>query len=120
MRINRFEDIDGWKKARTLTTGVYKSSDAKGFRHDYALRDQIRKASISIMANIAEGYGAYSDKEFIRYLHYAKASASEVQSHLYVALDLGYSDESSFNELYQLAEECKKLIGGFIRYLKTG
>ncbi len=117
MKISRFEDIEGWRKARVLTRGIYQASERGNFRRDFSLRDQIRRAFVSVMANVAEGYGSYTDKEFIRFLYYAKGSASEVQSHLYVALDIGYINQSTLDELYKTAEDCKRLIGGFIRYL---
>lgn len=88
------------------------------FARDYGLRDQIQRASVSIMANIAEGFDSNSDEEFIRFLRYALRSATEVQSHLYVALDQNYIDKPAFDDLYAQAGETKSLISGFIRYLR--
>ena len=82
------------------------------------LRDQLEGASISVMANIAVGFDSQSDAEFIRFLIYSRRSASEVQSHLYVALDQGNISNDQFNEIYEKATAVKKLVSGFIRYLK--
>ncbi|MBU4444670.1 four helix bundle protein, partial [bacterium] len=89
-RIERFEDIEAWKKGRILVKEVYKISCAKSYRSDYSLIDQTKRSSISIMANIAEGFARRTKKEFINFLGIAHASAAELQSHLYVALDQNY------------------------------
>jgi len=117
MSIERFEDIRAWQKARDLTRSIYAATKNQGFAKDFRLKDQIRSASGSIMANIAEGFDSRSNPEFIRFLGYARRSASEVQSHLYIALDEGYIPSDQFAEIYQAAEEVKGLIGGFIHYL---
>ena len=91
---SRLEDIQVWQKARQLTKQIYKATENGRFSQDYGLRTQIQRASISIMANIAEGFGRRSDKEFANFLNMAHGSATEVQSHLYVALDLIYIDET--------------------------
>ncbi len=83
---SRFEDIQVWQKARQLTKRIYEATSSEGFARDYGLRSQIQRASVSIMANIAEGFGRRSDKEFANFLNMAHGSVSEVQSHLYVAL----------------------------------
>jgi len=118
MKIERFEDIQAWEVARRLTGGIYRSAKRKGFEKDFGLRDQIQRAAVSIMANIAEGFDGRSTQEFIRFLGYAFRSATEVQSHLYVALDQDYLVKDEFADLYQQAVETKKLINGFIRCLK--
>jgi four helix bundle protein len=115
--ISRFEDIESWQRARDLAAGVYGLSTQGAFRKDFGLRDQIQRACVSIMANIAEGFGRSGATEFIRYLTIAHASTTEVQSHLYVALDLQYITRSDFDRLYGSAESVRKLIGGFIGYL---
>ena len=117
MKIKRFEDIKGWQEGRVLTRMVYRVSNVEKFARDYGLRDQTRRAATSVMANIAEGFDSQSDVEFIRFLNYARRSASEVQSHLYVALDQKYITQKQFDEIYQKAVEAKNLISGFIRYL---
>lgn len=86
----RFEDVLGWQKARPATTLIYEITSQGGFVKDFGLRDQIRRSSVSIMANIAEGFGRRSDKEFANFLNCAHGSVAETQSHLYVALDLSY------------------------------
>jgi len=118
MKIGRFEDIQAWEVARRLTREIYRSAKRKGFEKDFGLRDQIQRAAVSIMANIAEGFDGRSTQEYIRFLGYAFRSATEVQSHLYVALDQDYLVKDEFADLYQQAVETKKLINGFIRYLK--
>ena len=118
MPITRFEDIEAWQEARNLTRIVYEITHTDRFRRDFGLTDQIRRASVSIMANIAEGFDAGSDTEFIRFLGYALRSATEVQSHLYVALDQTYIAPDEFQHLTQQTIVVKNLISGFIRYLK--
>ena len=118
MKIEKFENIEAWKKARALATAVYKATKGPLFSKDYGLRDQVQRAAVSIMANIAEGFDANSDDEFVRFLRYALRSASEAQSHLYVAADQGYISGEDFTQLYDQATEAKKLISGFIRYLR--
>ena len=118
MKIERFEDIEGWQEARVLARLVYEVTSKGQFARDFRLRRQIEDAAASVMANIAEGFDAGSDAEFIRFLGYARRSASEVQSHLYIALDRGYVTEEEFEAIYQKAVQVKKLINGFIRYLR--
>ena len=118
MKIERFEDVEGWQEARVLVQIVYEVSSKRQFARDFPLRRQIEDAAASVMANIAEGFDAGSDAEFIRFLGYSRRSASEVQSHLYIALDRGYVTEKEFEPIYQKATQAKKLINGFIRYLR--
>src|SRR5688572_11769810 len=107
----RFEEILAWQKARTLNHIVYSATNRGAFSRDYDLRSQIRRASTSIMANIAEGFGRHSDRDFAHFLNIAYASSCEVQSHLYVALDLNYlTDKASFDEIYSLADEICRMI----------
>lgn len=119
MRITNFEDIDSWKEARLIVKDIYSLGKNKEFKNDYALYDQITRASISIMTNIAEGFDSGSNRSFIRYLNIAYGSASEVQSLLYVMVDQSYISEYEFNELYKRVSKIKNLIGAFIKYLKT-
>lgn len=118
MGIEKFEDIDAWKRARVLANDIFGVTSQGGFAKDFSLSDQIRRAVVSVMANIAEGFGGQSNKEFIQFLNYAHRSALEVQSHLYVALDRGYIEQEQFNNIYEKTLTTKKLINGFIRYLK--
>jgi four helix bundle protein len=115
-RIEKFEEIEAWKKARKLTQEVYKATAQGPFTKDFGLREQLQRASVSIMANIAEGCDGGSNREFLKFLTYALRSTTEVQSHLYVALDQRYLDQNSFQLLYDLSVEVKSLISGFIRF----
>ena len=119
MTFETFEDIDAWKKARVLTKSVYKVTAKGAFARDYALRDQLRRACVSIMSNVAEGFGRGGRREFLQFLSVAQGSTNEVCSHLYVALDLGYVDDEQFRALTGLAHESARLIGGLARYLRT-
>lgn len=118
VRIERFEDIEAWKIARKLTSGIYDLASRPKLAKDFGLRDQMQRASASIMANIPEGFDGRSTQEFIRFLGYAYRSATELQSHLYVALDQSYLTRGQFDNLYDQIGQVKKLINGFIRYLK--
>ena len=118
MKINRFEEIEAWKLARSLTQKVYQLTRKPEFSKDYGLKNQIRDASGSSMHNIAEGFDAESNAEFIRFLRYAKRSCSEVQSELYVSLDENYITSGEFDETYELAQRTRAAIRGFINYLK--
>jgi len=116
--IKRFEDVEAWKKGRELTQRIYQITSQSKFTRDYALRDQIRRAAISITSNIAEGFDRGGNREFVQFLAIARGSASELKSQLYTALDVGYVDQKEFAELYQLAHSVVLLIGGFIKYLQ--
>lgn len=117
--ITRFEEIEAWKTARQLTNKVYELSNQTGFNRDFGLRDQIRRASVSAMSNIAEGFESRTDVQFINFLGMAKASAGEVRAQLYVALDQKYIAEEQFKEAYSLAESCARQIANFIAYLEA-
>ena len=118
MKITRFEDLDCWQEARTLTKSVYDAARTNGnFSDDMRLSGQIQGAATLVMANIAEGFMRKSDKEFKQFLFIAMSSAAEVQSHLYVALDQGYLTEEKFRGLYDQAAKTAKLISGLIKYL---
>lgn len=116
--ITRFEDIEGWQRARELTKNVYQLTSKGEWSRDFGLRDQIRRAAVSAMSNVAEGFERRGDVEFRRFLAMAKASAGEVRSQLYVALDLGYVTEQQFASAFKLAERTSSTIGAFITYLK--
>jgi four helix bundle protein len=118
-RIERFEDIEAWKKARRLTKLIYDASGVGKFGADYALKDQIRRAAISTMSNIAEGFERGGDQEFLHYLAIAKGSCGEVRSQLYVALDQGYLNEEGFRRLAGEAETISRLIAGLMNYLQN-
>ena len=114
-----FEEIDAWKKARELTRRVYEVTAKGAFARDFGLRDQIRRACVSVMSNVAEGHGRGGRKEFLQFLSMAQGSTNEVCSHLYVAMDQGYLDDQQFRALTGLALENARLIGGLARYLRT-
>jgi four helix bundle protein len=116
--IRRFEDIDAWKSARQLVSAIYTITSKGAFAKDLGLRDQIRRAAVSVMSNIAEGFERSGDKEFTQFLSLAKASCGEVRSQLYVALDQKYLSAAQFQSLSELANRSSKLIGGFMRYLR--
>jgi four helix bundle protein len=107
--LKRFEDLSVWQKSREVTREIYNLTAYADFSRDYGLRDQIRRASISIMANIAEGFGRHSDREFANFLNIAHGSVAEVQSHLYVALDLGYLAHDEFSKMYESLNETSKM-----------
>ena len=116
-RIERFEDIEAWKKARELTRDVYVLTREGPACRDFRYIDQIRSASCSIMSNIAEGFERDGNAEFRQFLYIAKASVGEVRSQLYVGLDIGYFTEPDFRRLMALTLEIVRMIAGFIRYL---
>ena len=116
-KIERFEETEAWKKARELTRSIYKVTAEGDFARDFGLRDQIRRASISILSNIAEGFERGGDKEFRQFLAMAKGSVGEVKAQLYIALDVGLLTTEQFQQLFDLASETGRLIGGFMRYL---
>ncbi len=115
--IGRFEELPVWKTARDLTRMVYKITYTGNFSKDFGLRDQIRRASISVMSNIAEGFEHETQAQFISYLGRAKASAGEIRCQLYIAMDLKYITENQFQELVNKSEECSRQLFGFIKYL---
>ncbi len=117
MKIERFEEIEGWQAGRELSRLVYAATRQPHFAKDYGLKDQITRAAGSVMHNIAEGFDGGSNAEFIKFLRYAQRSASEVQSQLYVALDEGYISKDKFDEIYLQADHARAKIGGFIAYL---
>jgi len=111
--IQRFEDIQTWQESRKLVKMIYSLTSKDLFSKDYGMRDQIRRASVSTMANIAEGFDCESKIEFARFLGIARRSAVEVQSILYAALDAGYISQQEFDLHYEQARKAKALIGGF-------
>ncbi len=116
--VERFEDLEVWQKARDVVNAVYQASLAGTFSRDYALRDQIRRAVVSIPGNIAEGFSRHSNKEFIQFLFASKGSIAEVQSQLYAALDQDYISQEAFDSTYERLEVVAKQLSRFITYLK--
>jgi len=111
-KIERFEDLIAWQKARELTRAIYEVTRHGAFAKDYGLSGQIQRAAVSIMSNLAEGFERGGRGEFHQFLSTAKASCAEVRSQLYVALDVGYLDKSVFDRLMQQAEEVARIVCG--------
>jgi four helix bundle protein len=120
MLIKRFEDTDVWKESRKLVNMIYNLTNEDLFKKDFGLREQIQKAAVSCMSNVAEGFDSDTKQQFVQLLSYTKRSASEVQSEIYVALDRKYITKEEFEEVYNQAKSVRKLANGFIRYLRTG
>ncbi len=117
-RIERFEEIEAWRLARRATNRVYDITCTEPFCRDYALVNQIRRASVSVMSNIAEGFEREGNKEFLQFLAIAKGSCGEVRSQLYIAADRNYIDTGTFEEIAKLLIETSKTISGFMKYLQ--
>lgn len=115
----KFEEIQAWQKARTLTKDIYLLSGSDEFGKDFDLRRQIRRSSMSIMANIAEGQGRRTDKDFANFLNMALGSVAETKSQMYLALDLRYVNESEFNGVYGRLDELGRMIFGLNAHLRT-
>jgi len=118
MKIEKFEEIKSWQKAQELTLLIYELTKQNNFSKDFGLKDQIRRASISVMSNIAEGFERESNKEFKRFLLIAKSSAGEVRSQLYIAKSQNYISELEFEKSINLALDCTRLISKFITFLR--
>jgi four helix bundle protein len=115
----RFEDIQAWQKARQLVNEVYGFLNDPKFAKEFVLRDQISRAAISSMSNIAEGFSRSTSKDFAHFLDIASASASEVRSLLYIFKDRNLIAEAKFNELYNLAHEVGAMCHGLKQYLRS-
>ena len=118
-RLERFEDIDAWKVARELTKLIYQVTAAGEFARDFGLRDQIRRATVSILSNIAEGFERGGNKEFLQFLSQAKGSCGEIRAQLYVALDQTYISDVQFQELLEQTIPVSRLIAGLMKYLSA-
>ena len=116
-KFSSFEEINSWQKSRIFNKRIYQITENSKFKKDFDLVRQIRRASISISSNIAEGFERNTDKEFIYFLYVAKASAGEVRSQIYLAFDLEYIAKQEFDELLESVTEISKLLSGFIKYL---
>ncbi|MDD3375293.1 MAG: four helix bundle protein [Candidatus Omnitrophica bacterium] len=120
MKINKFEDIQAWQESRILTRKIYELSESnKSFSKDLRFKSQITSCAVSVMSNIAEGFSRGGNKEFARFLFISKGSLSELQSQLYIALDLKYITKKDFDEVFQLSDKTARLISKFISYLKN-
>ena len=119
LTIIRFEDIEAWPTARELTRMVYALTDPGSFAKDFGLKNQIQRASVSIMSNIAEGFESRTQGQFLEYLEDAKASAGEVRCQLYIAIDLKYLNQEQFKQVFDLADKYSQQIARFMKYLET-
>ncbi len=119
MKVFRFAGPQVLERARELTRSIYRLTANSEFAKDYGLKDQMRRARVSIMANIAEGFARKGSKEFGQFLFVAKASAAELQSHAYVALDQGYMGEPDFKELYDKLDHVSRMLSNLIKHLST-
>ena len=117
-KIKKFEEIVSWKKARALANEVYEATSVGDFYRDFGLKDQVRRAPVSILSNIAEGFERGGDKEFLHFLSIAKGSCGELRAQFYIALDQRYISETEFNKLLGKAIEVSQLLSGFMKYLK--
>lgn len=118
-RFEKFEDIIAWQRARDLTANIYRVTEENAFSKDFALKDQVRRASVSVMANIAEGFGRKSNSEFANFLNIARGSANELQSLLYVAVDLRYISPEEFGDLYSVLGEISKMTLSLAKFLRS-
>jgi len=117
--ITRFEDIEAWKTARELTRIIYTLTEQGQFSKDFGLKNQIQRASVSVMSNVAEGFESRTQAQFLDYLGRSKASAGEVRCQLYIALDLKYLAQEQFEQVFDLADKSSRQIARFIDYLET-
>ena len=118
-KIENFEELNCWKKARELVKLIYLECDSGKLAKDFDTKSQFKRAALSIMNNIAEGFSRKSDKEFIRFLEYSESSAAEVKSMLYVLQDINYFSSDKASTYHNQVTEVRKLILGLIRYLRS-
>lgn len=116
-RINAFEDIQVWRDARRLVSDIYRMTEVPPLSRDYGLKDQLRRSSISVMANIAEGFERNGSREFIQFLSLAKGSAGELRSHLYIASDLGAISGTDQEQLKKQVVSISRQLSGLIKYV---
>ena len=119
MGARRYEELEIWKLARELNGRVYRLTSEDPFSRDFTMTDQIRRASLSVMCNIAEGFGRDGPKQFKRFLDIARSSCLEVQSLIYAASDQGYLQEGEFDQLYGLCSKLYAKICSLMRHLRT-
>ena len=117
-KIEVFEDLIAWQKARKLTKAIYQLTSDHRFSRYYSLRDQMRRSSVSVMSNIAEGFNRGGRAEFHQFLVVAKASCAELRSQLYIAMDAGYINTEHFNRLFSLCDEVSRVIAGLRKAVK--
>lgn len=117
-RIIKFEQIESWKLARVFANQIYQVTGTGNFARDFGLRDQVRRAAISILSNIAEGFERSGDNEFLEFLSVAKGSCGEARAQLYIALDQGYISVTQFENLSNTSNNVSQLISGLMKYLR--
>jgi four helix bundle protein len=118
MEIQKFEEMKVWKESREFVKLIYKTTNNEKFKKDFCLRDQIQRASVSIIANIAEEFDRNNNKEFVRFLIYSKGSVAEVRALLYIAYFVGYIDLKDFEYLHTKTISIGSQLSNFIKYLK--
>lgn len=118
-KIDRIEDILVWQKSKNLTVEIYKASNHGNFVRDFGLRDQIRRAAVSIPSNIAEGFGRGGNKEFLQFLSIAKGSLYELKTQLIIANEIGYLDNEIFIKISNDSDEVGKMLTSFMNYLSN-
>ena len=119
-KVNKFEDLIAWQKAHALAVRIYQLTAKELFSHDFGLKDQLQRAAVSVMSNIAEGFERYSRAEFRQFLSIARGSVAEVRSQLYIAGSLNYISEQEFTNAYSLCRDVGNLIGGLRKSLEKG
>ena len=119
-KVEKFEDLIAWQKAHLLAVSVYSMTSREPFTRDFGLKDQIQRAAVSVMSNIAEGFERYSRPEFRQFLSVARGSVAEVRSQLHIARSLNYIPEEEFSSAYALCRDVGNLIGGLRRSLEKG
>lgn len=117
--VKRFEELDAWKTSRQLANQIHDVTSEDLFARDFGLRDQIQRAAVSVMSNIAEGFNSRTQRIFIDLLGRARGSAAEVQSQLYLALDRAYISDSQFDAGYRLTDKVSRQIYRLVRYLES-
>lgn len=117
-KVNKFEDLIAWQKAHLLATTIYQLTSKESFSRDFGLKDQIQRASVSVMSNIAEGFERYSRTEFRQFLSIARGSVAEVRSQLHIAKSLGYISDHEFTSTYALCRDVGNLIGSLRKSLE--
>jgi four helix bundle protein len=117
--IERFEDIEAWQKARELAKNIYDVTAGGKFSRDFGLRDQMRRAAVSILSNIAEGFERGGDKEFVQFIAVAKGSSAEARAQLYVALDQAYINQETFERLSDSTVQISRMLSGLMKYLRS-
>ncbi|MGB7622238.1 MAG: four helix bundle protein [Terriglobia bacterium] len=118
-KIERFEDIEAWKRARELVSDIYRINSTGKFNRDFSLRDQMRSACISILSNIAEGFERGGNREFLQFLAFAKGSAGELRAQLYIAVDQQYIAPDEFDKIAGKITEVSRMLSGLMKYLQS-